>query len=336
MKRPDDITIERVLNGRASREEAAAVAGWFATEEGQLWLDSRMNRAARDIADGTVPLAEDIPSDRIYAGIERRIRRRRHRNIRIAVAAALLPCILIAAMWADVSDRLGGGLFAKAETSEVRASYGERKQIVFQDGTKVWLNAGSVISYPQRFSLKERRVRLDGEAYFEVEPNARRPFVIGTGGLTSVQVTGTELDVRSFGDEPTIEVVLVSGKADFVSGEETFSISPRQRLTYNRSDGKVSLSVEEGAAGAGLWKDNVIAFRDTPLQEVIETLGRWYGISFEVRDSSAYASRFSLRTKEMPLRELLDEMQHISDLSFSVRGDKVIVSTKPRSVSGSK
>ncbi len=328
MKRPDDITIERVLNGKASREEAAEVAEWFATDSGQQWLGSRMNRAARDIADGTVPLAEDIPSDRIYAGIERRIRRRRYRNLRIAVAAALLPCILVAAMWADVSNRLGGGLFAKAETSEVRASLGERKQIVFQDGTRVWLNAGSVISYPQRFSLKERRVMLDGEAYFEVEPNARRPFVIETGGLTRVQVTGTELDVRSFGDEPTLEVVLVSGKAEFVSGKETFRMSPRQRLTYNKADGRVSLSTEDGAAVAGLWKDNVISFRDAPLQEVIETLGRWYGISFEVRDSGAYSSRFSLRTKEMPLRELLDEMQHISDLSFSVSGDKVIVSTK--------
>lgn len=328
MIRPEDITIERVLNGKATKDEAAVVAAWLSTDKGQRWLSSRMDKAARDIVGGVMSLAEDIPSDEIYAGIERRIRLRRRRTILTGVAAAVLPCILIAAMWADVSGRLGGNLFATAETVEVKASFGERKQIVFQDGSRVWLNAGSVLSYPQRFSLKERRVTLDGEAYFEVEPNAKRPFMVETGDAVRVKVTGTELDVRAFGGEPTVSVVLVNGKAEFQGGGDTFNMRPSQKLVYSKDDGKVSISTIETTDMAGLWKDNIISFRDVSLQEVIETLGRWYNISFEVRDSKAYSSRFSLRTKEVPLHTLLDEMQHISDLSFSLRGDKVIVSLK--------
>ncbi len=328
MIRPEDITIERVLNGKATKDEAAVVAAWLSTDKGQQWLSSRMDKAARDIASGVTPLAADIPADAIYAGIERRIRRRRTRAILLGVAAAILPCILFAAMWADVSGRLGGNLFAKADTVKVKASYGERKQIVFQDGSRVWLNAGSIVSYPQRFSLKERRVTLDGEAYFEVEPNARRPFVIQTADAVMVKVTGTELDVRAFEGEPTVSVVLVNGKAEFLGGSDTFRMRPSQRLVYNKDDGKVTISATESAEMTGLWKDNIISFREATLQEVILTLGRWYDVRFEVPDSSAYSSRFSLRTKEVPLRTLLDEMQHISDLSFIVKDDKVTVSTK--------
>ncbi len=328
MIRPEDITIERVLNGKATKDEAVVVAAWLSTDKGQRWLSSRMDKAARDIAGGAVPLVEAIPAEEIYAGIERRIRHRRRRTILFGAAAAVLPCILIAAMWVDISGRLGGNLFAKAETVEVRAGCGERKQIVFQDGTKVWINAGSVITYPQRFPLKERRVRLDGEAYFDVEPNEKRPFVVETTDAVRVKVTGTELDVCAFGEEPTVTVVLVNGKAEFQGGGDTFNMRPSQRLVYSKDDGKVSISTIEAADMAGLWKDNVISFRDASLQEVIETLGRWYDVSFEVREAGAYSSRFSLRTKEMPLRTLLDEMQLISDLSFSLSGDKVIVSLK--------
>ena len=77
-----------------------------------------------------------------------------------------------------------------------------------------------------------------------------------------------------------------------------------------------------------LWKNNVILFRDAPLSEVIETLSRWYDVTFEVQSPEAYSSRFSLKTNEMSLEDLLEEMQHISDLSFTLRDNKVIVSLK--------
>ncbi len=328
MKRPEDITLERVLNEKATKAEAENVALWLATDEGQQWLGARMDKTARDISEGAIELSENIPSDEIFAKIEHNIRKRRRRNIWIGVAAAFAPCALVAAMWLNLSGRVGGNLFAKAETVEVHASYGERKQVVFQDGTVVYLNAGSTISYPQHFALSERRVKLEGEAYFEVKPNSRRPFVIKTDNVASVKVTGTSLDVRSYKNEPTINVVLVNGKVEFWSGKETFRLQPSEKLVYNKEDGRVSITTEEVADRNSLWKDNIIMFRDTPLKEVTEILSRWYNVSFEVQNPDAYSSRFSLKTKEMPLPELLNEMQLISDLSFTLRGNKVIVNPK--------
>lgn len=328
MKRPDDITIERVLNEKATTTEAEEVAAWLATNQGQCWLSERMDMEAKDISEGVISIASDIHSDEIYARIERCIRRRRRRNVWIGVAATVVPCLLIAAMWADLSDKVGGFFLAKAETVSIQASYGERKQVVFQDGTVVYLNAGSILTYPQHFALGERCVKLEGQAYFEVEPNARRPFVIKTGEMARVKVTGTSLDVRAYGNEPTVEVLLINGMVEFWNGKQSYLMQPSEKLTFNKKSGRVSITTEESPVRGSLWKDNIILFRDAPLSEVIETLGRWYNVSFEVQTPEAYSSRFSLKTKEMPLENLLDEMQHISNLSFTLLGDKVIVSSK--------
>lgn len=328
MKRPDDITIERVLNEKATKTEAREVAEWLATDNGQKWLSVRMDKAARDIIEGTLPLDTHIPSDEIFSKIERCIAKKRRRNVWIGVAAAIVPCLMVAAMWADLSNKVGGDILAKAETVEVNASFGERKQVVFQDGTIVYLNAGSKITYPLHFNLGKRRVSLDGEAYFEVEPNHRRPFIIETGETAQIKVTGTSLDVRSYRNEPTVNVVLINGKVEFWNGKQSYLMQPSEKLTFNKKSGRVSITTEESPVRGSLWKDNIILFRDAPLSEVIETLGRWYNVSFEVQTPEAYSSRFSLKTKEMPLENLLDEMQHISNLSFTLLGDKVIVSSK--------
>lgn len=328
MKRPDDITIERVLNEKATKAEAEEVAAWLASDQGQEWLSERMDREAGDLSEGTLAIASDIPSDEIYARIERCIRRRHRRNVWIGIAASVVPCLMIAAMWADLSDKVGEDFLAKAERIEIQASYGERKQVVFQDGTIVYLNAGSVLSYPQHFSLWERRVKLEGQAYFEVKPNARRPFVIETDEVARVKVTGTSLDVRAYGNEPTVSVVLVNGKVEFWNGKQTYRLQPSERLTYDRDNCEVRITSEESPNKVSLWKNNVILFRDAPLSEVIETLSRWYDVTFEVQSPEAYSSRFSLKTNEMSLEDLLEEMQHISDLSFTLRDNKVIVSLK--------
>ncbi len=316
--------IERVLNGRATETEADGVAAWFATREGQEWLGSRMDRATQEISDGTTPLAENIPTEELLARIDRYIARRRRLRVALVVAAAVVPCLLIAGMWADVGSRLGGGLFPKTEMAQEQASYGERKEVIFQDGSRVWLNAGSVIEFPRDFALTERCIRLSGEAFFDVQPNARRPFRIQTADA-EVRVLGTELNVRAYPNERTVSVVLIKGKVEFLSDGKRFEMKPSQRLVYSRDDRSVRISDEQTPDRGTLWKDNIICFRDASLREVITTLERWYDVEFDVEDAAAYGLRFSLSTPEVPLDALLEEMQRISDLSFARNDRRVSV-----------
>ncbi len=329
MKRPTDFTIQRVLDEKASLHEAEAVAAWFATDEGRVWLSARMDRDAVRIAEGHVPLLADIPSDELLHRIERIIDRRRRRTLLLRVAAVLIPCVLILAAWFDMNDRLGGQLFSVPMSEEVAAVYGERKEIIFQDGTKVWLNAGSKIVYPARFGLQERRIRLDGEAFFKVTPQARRPFVVEIGDV-EVQVLGTSFNVRAYDYESTVDVVLVEGMVRFRHGDDCYLVEPSQKLVYDKQTGQGQLFRHAETARETMWRDNVICFRDAPLAQVISTLERWYDVRFEVGNREAYEYSFSLQTSDIPLPELLREMERISSLSFETDKGVVRVNLKRR------
>lgn len=327
MKRPTDIAIKRVLNERASQKEAVEVAAWLATDKGQAWLSGEMDADADEFAKGTVPLLEGIPTEELLRRIDRIIDRAKRRRLLFRAAALLIPCALILGMWFNMNSRLGGMLFSTPEMEETASQRGERREIIFQDGSKVFLNAGTTISYPQHFGLAERRVVLDGEAYFEVTPNARRPFVVEIG-KAAVKVLGTSFNVKAYDTEPKVDVVLIEGKVEFSHGKQQFMMAPSQRLVFDKADGTVEIFDEEQADRSALWRKNMLSFRDAPLQEVITTLERWYDVQFDVRDDAAYKSTFSLQTPQLPLPELLGEMQNISDVRFEIDKNLVRVHMK--------
>lgn len=327
MKIPSDIVIKRVLNQKATEQEAVQVASWFATEQGQAWLSEDMERNAQDITEGITPLHNGIPSEELLRRIDRIIDRTRRRRILLRVAAALIPCALIVGMWVNLNSRLGGMLFSAPATEQVAALRGERKEIIFQDGSKVYLNAGTQISYPQHFGLSERRVVLSGEAYFEVAPNARRPFVVVVGDA-SIKVLGTSFCVKAYDTEQTMNVVLLSGSVEFSYADYRYTMLPSQKLVLDKSLGQVRIYEQENASRAALWRSDVISFRDTPLSEVIATLERWYDVKFEVFDDRAYRSAFTLQTELLPLSELLREMENISNVQFEEVGEVVRVLVK--------
>lgn len=323
MKQPDEITLRRVLNEKATPDEAAEVAAWFATDEGQSWLAAEFDNDARQLESGAMAPLSDIPGEELLRRIERILTRARRRRLLLRVAAILIPCALIVGLWANLNSRLGGALFSADKQQTVAAAVGERKEVIFQDGTRIFLNAGSTISYPERFGLSERRVQLDGEAYFEVAHNPQRPFVVETSDNASVRVLGTEFDVKAYRSDPTISVVLIRGSVEFARGISSYRLEPSQRLVYNKQMGTSSIESLSNADQTILWSHNTIYFRDTPMQEVIQELERWYDVQFEVADPKVYNFTFSLQTPNLPLRELLNELENIAPIRCSVNNKTV-------------
>ena len=326
MKRPDEIILRRVLNETATPDEAAEVAAWFATNEGLAWLSAEFEADARHLESGAMPPLPDIPGEELLQRIERILTRARRRRMLFRVAAIVIPCVLIVGLWANLNSHLGGARFAGDEQQTVAAAVGERKEVIFQDGTRVFLNAGSTISYPERFGLSERRVHLDGEAYFEVAHNPRRPFIVETADRAAIRVLGTEFDVKAYRTDETISVVLLQGSVEFSQGATSFLLEPSQRLVYDKQSGKGSILNLENAEQSILWSQNTICFRDTPMQEVITELERWYDVEFRVADPRVNDLTFSLQTPNLPLRELLDELENIAPIRCSLDKEIVVIS----------
>lgn len=164
---------------------------------------------------------------------------------------------------------------------------GGQYQLTLPDGTKVWLNAASSITYPAVFGDKSRPVKVTGEVYFEVAQNKQKPFLVDVDGKSLVEVLGTQFNVNSYKNEEAIKTTLVDGSVKVSDGVGALVLEPGQQaqLLQGRSLNKVNnVNLEQVLA----WKNGFINLEGNDLQEVMKQLERWYDI--DVRYEGAIPS----------------------------------------------
>lgn len=328
MEMPDLSVLEKTLNNEAGREEARYVVRWLATPEGQAWLSERMDMDEKAVALGDEARWADhpIPSAVMYQRIMKQLRRRRIRRWVMYGAAILIPLVLFVGLFMQVDSRVN--LLSEVEYDEVYVPNGERMQVLFQDGSKVHLNSGSRIRYPKQFGLSERRVQLEGEAWFEVAKNRNRPFVVDLSCL-DVRVLGTTFDVKAYPDEEAIFVALESGSVELKSKTlKNLLLKPGEKAFYNRASGRCEVARSRNVAAYSAWRRNVLVFKDAPLSEVMATLSRTYNIAFTVADSTALQYTYTLTTDSAGLPAVLKDLEKITPVRFIEQQGQIEVRIK--------
>ena len=294
MNPPDEIIIKRVLNNRGTAKEAEVVAEWLATEEGQKWLETALENDSDDILKGYIPVLESQNVDLVLKQVLRRIERRRRTRFIWAVAAAVIPCVLLASMWIQINNKTGGALARSEEMEQIVLRNGELRDVFFQDGSSVKLNSGSKLSFPRFFGLKSRDVYLTGEALFQIAHNTGRPFIVHVDNNLSVEVKGTVFNISAYANAKTVSV-------DLYNGEET---------------GKSTLTRLNGRQEDIPWINGLLVFRDTPLLEMIDILQRQYGVTIEVETDSARSKTYSLKTTPgEALEDIFKDMERVSSIT---------------------
>ena len=295
MKIPDLSIIEKTLNNEATSEESCEVVRWFKTPEGQAWLAERIDQDEKTIHMGEEEAWIDhpIPSAVMYQNIMRQLRRQKIRRFIAYAAAVFIPIALIIGLFIRINSQVD--LLADGGYDEVYVPNGERMQLLFQDGSKVHLNSGSRIRYPKKFGLSERKVYLEGEAWFEVAKNKNRPFIVDLSYM-DIKVLGTTFDVKAYPEEEAIFVALETGSHD----------------------------VKMYSA----WRRNVLVFKSAPLSDVMKTLARTYDISFDVKDSAALRYTYTITTDSVNLTTVLKELEKITPVLFEEKGGKIEVRMK--------
>jgi ferric-dicitrate binding protein FerR (iron transport regulator) len=318
--------VNSVLNGTATKDEARRVASWFSsTIEGQQHLSDLLDKDAylMETQPDTGKSFSPLQSDHLYKKIEKTIYEKRMRRITRKVATILLPILLIGAFGYFFKDQTA--LFTESTYAELYVPKGEDARLFFQDGTEVFLNADTRIRYPEKFGLRKREVWLEGEAYFNVAPNKRRPFVVHAQN-TRTTVTGTSFNVNAYRDSKTIQVVLDAGKTSFQVQQSSFPMLPGQQIEYDKTTGRITLRNLMRPSNASLWKKNVVYFYDTPLAEVMKVLERKYNVTFLVQSVDALKYSYTLTTKQATIDGILQELQKIAPVTFNHQEDKVYVS----------
>lgn len=153
---------------------------------------------------------------------------------------------------------------------------GGQYQLTLPDGTGVWLNASSSITYPSVFTDDQRKVTISGEAYFEVAPDKDKPFLVSVNE-TVVEVLGTHFNVNAYPEEGSIKTTLLEGAVKVISGDRLQRLSPGQQAqAYPKGELKLirNADIEQAVA----WKNGLFYFNNTDLQTVMNQLARWYNV----------------------------------------------------------
>ena len=208
----------------------------------------------------------------------------------------------------------------------MRIPVGGFYQLALSDGSKVWLNSMTEFRFPVAFTGEERKVYLTGEAYFEVAPNSKHPFIVVTEEGMEVKVYGTEFNMNTY-QHGVVQTVLVSGKVGIrvnATGKEVM-LAPRQMAEYSEKTGMVRVEDTDPYRYIA-WKDGEFVFERETIEEIMERLGRWYDVKVFYENESLKQKRFTgVISRYEDIEQVLRLIDGPATLRFEVKGNVVTV-----------
>lgn len=196
--------------------------------------------------------------------------------------------------------------------------------LLLSDGTRVWLNSETVIEYPASFPRNERRVRLKGEAYFKVSPDPESPFIIETGH-SEVQVLGTSFNLCAYEEETNIYVTLAEGSVCLSSDGHSVRLSPNEQGIINRNTGALSVRTVDTSLYMG-WKDGRFIFENQNLEEIMNTLARWYDLRVIFTTQAARNINFTGNLKRYDnFSQIVKMLETASEAKFSISENTIYI-----------
>lgn len=206
---------------------------------------------------------------------------------------------------------------------------GQKSRIILPDNSIVWLNSDSRLTYQKGFASDMRYLKLEGEAYFDVERDINRPFIVQSGSVKTIAL-GTSFNIRDYKDEPSINVALLSGKVrvetDPVS-EADYLLDPNQKIELSK-DARLISKVAFDQDFVSIWKDGIIHFEKDSFDFVMKTLERSYDVEI---DASAYMGRGWSYTGEfnnMSLELILRRIGYSEGFDFKINGKRITITNK--------
>jgi transmembrane sensor len=200
---------------------------------------------------------------------------------------------------------------------------GEQKEIILPDGSTVWLNENSTISFQEGF--EKRNIQLSGEAFFDVKRDTTAPFTIQTGQAVTT-VLGTSFNVRAYPTEEKVEVTVATGKVAVSEGKSEIRLTPGNTGIFKKEN-KELVKKEEGKPHALAWKTGVLDFRNEPLADIIPVLEQLYDIQVDLENPQIGNCRFSGIFENRQPSEIIDVIKYALSLEeeSSETPDRIIL-----------
>jgi ferric-dicitrate binding protein FerR (iron transport regulator) len=350
--------VERVLNGNVTADELKELTEWINNSDANrkelekteaIWnaIASIKNSEKFDATIGYNSFIEKIK------GNKPEYRPIRFLNTFIKVAASILLLMGISYVtW----------LFLKPDTEkiawfEITTPNGSHTQLTLTDGTKIWLNAGSKLRYPNKFNGRTRNVYLEGEAFFNVKKDPKHPFIVETSDI-NIKALGTSFNVKAYPNEGSIETTLVNGIIIVENNKtrnqpiEPVKLIPNQRVTFIKTKGKLLLNEQEQKQLSPniikkhaierekeslilsedvntelytSWIENRMMFDNETFESIALKLERRYGATVIFKDNKLKNYRFSGKFPEISIDRALKALQYASPFTYEITQDTIFI-----------
>ncbi len=245
--------------------------------------------------------------------------------MRYAASILIAISVLTALFYFTGTPAIFSGEVAMIEKSNAR---GQRSAIRLPDGSRVWLNAESSIQFPEKFNGEKRMVNLTGEAYFEIEHNPEKPFVVHAGDL-DISVLGTIFNVKAYSNESCIQTTLISGKVglstkDAITEGHQLVMKPNQQATYRKTEQTIELEKVDVNLYTS-WRQGRLIFDNQRLSDIVPVLQRWYDIVIDVKDDALLDERYTLTITDESITEVLVLLDKTTNIEYEIDGNNVFL-----------
>lgn len=254
------------------------------------------------------------------------------RGFLIKIAAAFLVVVMAGAAGVYFGEIQSVESEPEPVFKQTTLSYGQTATLQFEDGSQVKLNGGSTLRYPETFAEARREVFLEGEAFFEIEPDRSRPFIVYARD-TETRVLGTSFNIKAFEGDNDIQIVVAEGRvgvsygkpepdSDAESRSEMILLENNQWIKY-RSDGRIQEKGEGDIREMIAWKDRVLLFSNKSFGEVVKMLERWYAVDITIEEPDLKSTLLEGEHLDVSLREVLNSIQLVMDFDYTINEKKV-------------
>lgn len=264
------------------------------------------------------------------------------RIIPLSAAAVVMLCLAGAWYWHSAREE------ARTHQNTVGTEKGSRSKLTLPDGSRVWLNGDSRISYGAGFGKDSRELTLIGEAYFDVIGDPGHPMIIRTASIT-IRVLGTAFNVRAYPDEKTTATTLVQGKVQVSVNhkkELNYMLSPDEKLIVTNDSGlpeeikekqmnegqlpesitKIKIVKTDSIPPEAQWIKNKLVFVDQPLHEVANILSSWYGVSVIVKGGENIKSgHYTGIFENKSIQTVMESLQVAGGFSYKMKNDTILI-----------
>ena len=328
---------ERYILNQATSEEIKYLSSWIRNnKEISTWLEKQILNSS-SVIDSEVQLRmlknieKEIGMDNnTQMDINKTTNYQPNSGFRLKewqrVAAMIILPILTAA---SVYFYMSNTKFTVSHPLVVSVERGQKANITLPDGSKVWLNSQSKLTYSPNFNVKERRLQLDGEAFFDVAHHPDKPFIVQSNGM-SVEALGTAFEVEAYAEDNLVTSILIRGKIRVTTPDGETILEPNEMVSYNKSTHKQIQNHLADAANFTGWMHNQLHFENESLESIAKVIERTYNVKVIFTTVSLKNQHYTGTVDNNSLENFLNIISLTSPVSFRIKNQQVILSENPK------